>query len=540
MDILTYGIFIFGALTVIKEILFWLYVVQLKEYRTDKIRNYFSTREGKKNLFSYKFFIRTCLLLVTYIATHHIFTPIIWIYYIVLLYVFLEALLFIKQCYTRSLRIPQKTWRIILFWIGISIAIAIYTSWVLYFLENILITATVLVLSLLLLTWIWVIGIWWLTNPLFMYKKKLLYVQATQRMSKLANMTKIGISWSYGKSSIKMLLTHIVSKQYDTTFPPDNINSELWVTNFILRDMDTLAAYFVTEFGTYAVWETTILANIVQHTHGFLTWLNNQHEALFGSLEQAISAETELIPWILQRWGRLYTNRDSQHVREYAYPQWLNLVRYGMHKEADALITDIVRKEHITYFTFLYKWESMDLVTDLIWNHSLVNLSGVLACCVDLWVKKEILQNTVQHLQSIQKTFHVSHIQDNISIIDDTYNINQNGIIAGIHASHTLNKPVIAVIDDIPELWNSSRKTHIQLGNDLANLWVSHIFLTWKEFASDIAKGLIQWWYNSQNIFILSTMNTKDFANTLQHYASDVTVVFLGRFTRPYRDLFII
>ena len=45
-------------LIIAKETLFWSYILQLKEYRRDKLREYFRSPQGRSNLFNKRYIIR--------------------------------------------------------------------------------------------------------------------------------------------------------------------------------------------------------------------------------------------------------------------------------------------------------------------------------------------------------------------------------------------------------------------------------------------------------------------------------------------------
>lgn len=520
----------------VKEFLFWLYVVQLKEYRWDKIKDYLTTKEAKNTLFSKRFLLR-CLLVIVFSIVICCFIQ--WLIPLVLVvcgYIFAEVLLIAKHLWKKTLRTPKRTKRIwlMMWWWILFFVLSLYVFF--YGLQDLWAPWVFIWMIIALLCMpVYVFVLWLATDWLFLWKKKRLFQLAKQRMLWLTDLTTIWISGSFWKSSVKFLLTHILWNERNVAFPPDNINSEVGVSQYVMHWLPDDAAYFVTEFGTYGIWETALLGEITQHTHGFLTWLNNQHEALFGSLEQAIAAETEVIPWIVTRGGTLYANRDNQYVREVVYPADLNLITYSTKdSSADAIsVLKDVNPGH-TSCEFSYKKWKFTYTTDLIGEHALLNLTWVLACCLDTWMTPEWLIPLLKQLQAYQKTTHVHHV-GTLTLIDDTYNINQDGAVAGCHAARQFGKPVVVVMDDILELGSSSWDTHVMLWTNLANIGISHIFLTGKEFAPAVKKWLHDAWYE-KDIIALYSVWKKKFIDQLEAVADEVTIVFLGRMTWPFFD----
>jgi len=521
-----------------KEFVFRLYVLQLKEYRGDKIIDYISTAEARITLFGKRNIIRIGLLFC--FTAGILFRPLLYVVTLAAtIYIMWECAVLVKHIYKKTYRKPKRTKRIaLLWWLWVLVWCVWYYMYLWWMWDAMALWVFLGLLFSLLLLPVYVRFLWWCTDRIFLKKKKRIFAAATQRMQEYAWCTTIGISWSYGKSSVKLLLAHILSKKYTVAFPPDNINTEMWISTYILHELPQEIEYFVTEFGTYSIGETRLLWDITQHTHGFLTWLNNQHEALFGSLEQAITAETEVIYGVVQRWWVLYVNWESEYVRGVSYPDNLQLVRYGIHEsECDARCRIISIDKWITQAIFTYKGHTYTFSTDLIGEHALTNLTWVLACCIDIWLPFEMVSDLTPTLQHMQKTFQHTEVQDRI-LIDDTYNINQDGVIAWVQAATYFSKPIIAVIDDIPELGTSAHDTHFALWERLASLEVKHIFLTGKEFAEITKKGLINSGFTWVICILQDTWN-KRFTQQLYNLSKKSTLLFLWRFTKPYHDYFL-
>lgn len=138
------------------------------------------------------------------------------------------------------------------------------------------------------------------------------------------------------------------------------MNTEIGISQFILassnfstleflkqrEDTKTLKyqntkTLFICEMGTYAIGETKIIGEIVNHHYGFLTGLNNQHVDLFGSLTNAITAESEILINLRRLNGTIYANRDDALVRSVSFAG-VQLVRYSItNPNADAFSDSI-------------------------------------------------------------------------------------------------------------------------------------------------------------------------------------------------------
>lgn len=63
MSIISLIVAVFGILFLVKDFLFWLYVLQLKEYRLDKLKDFFVTAAGYKQIVSKKNALRLTMLI---------------------------------------------------------------------------------------------------------------------------------------------------------------------------------------------------------------------------------------------------------------------------------------------------------------------------------------------------------------------------------------------------------------------------------------------------------------------------------------------
>lgn len=314
----------------------------------------------------------------------------------------------------------------------------------------------------------------------------------------------------------------------DILTTPGNINTELWISQYILSALNASHTYFICEFGTYKVGESKLIGEIVDQKIWFLTGLNNQHVWLFGSVSNAIAAETEILIRLRENNWILYANRDDHLVRSVSF-DWVKLVKYSItDPSADAYVSDIWWYPGAYEFTLQYKKEQLIFKTDLIGRHNILNLTGVLACCLDQWVPYEILYEYTKRLAQSQKTLHITQIgtlnSHMFTLIDDTYNINQNGVKAWLDLLLEYKGKKIVFIDEIIELGDETEQTHKELWQTLSQYDIDVIYLTGKHYATYIE----QW-----------MTGTCYYPN--QHTITDIlkesaTILFLGRGTQVWLE----
>lgn len=157
-------------------------------------------------------------------------------------------------------------------------AVATFVIAQLFFAVNIVLTPITVALAVGLIT------------PIFILYKKYLIKKATGKFKGMV----IGITGSYGKSSTKELLAHVLGTKFKIAKTPNNINSEIGVAQTVLK-LKGDEEIFIVEMGAYKRGEIKAACNIVRPKIGIITGIGDQHLELFGSLENLKKAKYELV-----------------------------------------------------------------------------------------------------------------------------------------------------------------------------------------------------------------------------------------------------
>ena len=104
----------------------------------------------------------------------------------------------------------------------------------------------------------------------------------------------IGITGSYGKSSTKALLAHVLSSKYSVFATPKSYNTLLSISQSILSGY-TNQEIAIIEYGAYVPGEIKRVAQHVPPTAAIITGFAPQHLGLFGSEAAIQQAKSELV-----------------------------------------------------------------------------------------------------------------------------------------------------------------------------------------------------------------------------------------------------
>lgn len=346
------------------------------------------------------------------------------------------------------------------------------------------------------------------------YKKNKKIQNASSKSKSIDHPVKIWITGSYWKSSVKEYLWQILASQSHVLTTPDNINTELWVSSIVENKLTNDYDYFVAEMWAYKIWEIDTLWKIVNHKYWFLTAIGNQHLALFWGIENTKIWKFEIANNPIIHWWKVYVNYDNKHIRDYieTYPWDTSpFIKYGINNsnvDVKWQIHNIVNG--MVEFSIYKDDEKYDCKTNLLWSHNILNLTGILGFCIDMWIDLETIQKELLQLKVPKSTLEITKLWEAI-LIDDTYNLSEDWLYAGLDVANSYwnDVKITLIVDDILELWKSAFVKHEQIAENIVkNYRVDAIFHVGKNYKKHFEKWLKNAWYRWE--IITSIKNISD------------------------------
>jgi UDP-N-acetylmuramoyl-tripeptide--D-alanyl-D-alanine ligase len=266
--------------------------------------------------------------------------------------------------------------------------------------------------------------------------KNFIYFLARKKVSKMNGLVVIGITGSYGKSSTKEFLSQILSKKFRVLKTPGNINTEIGVSQFILKNLKPDAEVLIVEMGAYKAGEIKKICGIVHPKIGILTGVSQQHLALFGSMESIKNAKYELIESLPDN-GFAVFNGENNYCLELS-ERWKG-------KKDIYLNTNDFRPD--------------------LPNHYMLNLSGAIEVAKHLGMNDAEIDGAVREVKLTDKMFETFAGKSGAFVINDAYSANPDGVFAAInYLSARPEKNKILVMPCLIELGHASAEVHKKIG----------------------------------------------------------------------------
>jgi UDP-N-acetylmuramoyl-tripeptide--D-alanyl-D-alanine ligase len=297
--------------------------------------------------------------------------------------------------------------------------------------------------------------------PVKLYREWLIY-RATHKVAHTKTVF-IGITGSYGKTSVKEFLHHILSTKYRVGKTEKNMNSDVGVALSILKNYKLDMDYFVCETGAYKKGEIKKSCEIFKPHIGVLTSIGNQHIDLFGGKTNLVQAKKELLLCTPSE-GKVYLNKDIKEFDELKKGVSSQIISYSSTATADIYATDIHIANNMLQATIhLPNLQTFPITLHMLGLHNITNLLPCISIAYDLGMSIGEIQNAIAILKPVLGKLSLEKGINNTTIINDSYNSNVEGFISAINTLNSFphqSKYIISrgIIELGPEKGSSYKK----------------------------------------------------------------------------------
>jgi UDP-N-acetylmuramoyl-tripeptide--D-alanyl-D-alanine ligase len=262
------------------------------------------------------------------------------------------------------------------------------------------------------------------------------YVRAAHRKLGELRPVVIGVTGSFGKTSTKLAIAHLLGAPGDALATPGSFNTPLGVCRTINEHLTASHGFLVVEMGAYGRGEIRELCDLVRPSIGVLTAIGPAHLERFGSIEAIRAAKYELVE-SLPPDGTAIMNVDDTDVRALAdATSSVTVVRYGLEPDGvpDVTATDVRVGPEGTTLTVVDRraGEAVAARTRLLGSYSLGHVLAAAAVARVVGRPLRELAEPIARLQPAQHRLQVIEGEGGVTVIDDAYNSNPGGAAAAL------------------------------------------------------------------------------------------------------------
>lgn len=309
----------------------------------------------------------------------------------------------------------------------------------------------------------------------------------------------IGITGSYGKTSMKFFLSEIMKQKYNVLIPPKNFNTPMGIVKTIRSELRGYHEYFICEMGAKKLGEIKELCDIVHPENGILTSIGPQHLESFKSIENIITTKFELYNNLSG--GKCFVNLDNEYIRD-NLPD--DVITYGTVDGASyrGKVISVSRKG--TTFSVTYPDGTEHTYTaNLLGSHNVVNLCGAIAAAKHFGVSDEEIEEGISRITPVPHRLEMTD-RGGITVIDDAYNSNPNGCRAALEVLGYFDYKIL-VTPGMVELGEKEEELNREFGTEAAEV-CDFVILVGEKQTRPILAGLRDKGYPEEKIYVAETL----------------------------------
>lgn len=268
------------------------------------------------------------------------------------------------------------------------------------------------------------------------FRKKFMN-EAKEVIDKNENIKVVGITGSFGKTSVKYYLDAILKAKYNVCKTPESFNTPMGATLTIKNELRNFDDYFICEMGARRLFDIKEICDIVSPSSCIITDVGNMHLDTFKSIENVRKGKFELLDSVIEskKDGKIAVlNGDNElitkSIKEYKESGKLkgtNVFTYGSSDICDFKILDVKTSVDGSTFKVIYDGKTYTFSTQLLGIHNIKNLTAAIAFSLLSGVNISDIVKEVAKIEAVDHRLKIKMLDGESVIIDDAYNSNPTG-----------------------------------------------------------------------------------------------------------------
>ena len=287
--------------------------------------------------------------------------------------------------------------------------------------------------------------------------------KAKHTLRRHKNLIKIGITGSYGKTSVKNILAALLSTKYKVVASPASFNTPMGFARTVNQNLKADTQVLIMEMGARRVGEIKAMCKLVQPDHGIITSIGACHLATFGNIDTVARTKGELFT-SLPTDGVAVTDGDNPWCTRLKHPR-LILVKAA---------------------------EQPVYQTNLLGAHQQKNIQMAVAMARELGIDEAMIMRVVANLPPTPHRLEKIVAPNGIIILDDSYNANPVSATAALDVLVKYPTRKVVQTPGFVEQGNNTITAHAELCAQIKAV-ADAVIVVGKLNREDFQKGLAGW-----------------------------------------------
>jgi UDP-N-acetylmuramoyl-tripeptide--D-alanyl-D-alanine ligase len=280
----------------------------------------------------------------------------------------------------------------------------------------------------------------------------------------------IGVTGSFGKTSVKHILGHILEMAGPTLITPGSVNTPMGISRIIRERLDRQHRYFVVEMGAYGRGSIARLCRLAPPDLGVITAIGMAHYERFKSLDAVAETKLELAEAVIAREGAVIVAEqalETEVARAFAARHPDAVILCGKDSAAPARLVEVKQERDGIVVDLVWQGTPYTLRAPLFGLHHGINVALAFAAACRLGLDPKMCDIALRSTPQVAHRLEVKRQPGGWTLVDDAYNSNPVGFAGALAVLGVLRGEGgrrILVTPGMVELGAAHEAEHARLG----------------------------------------------------------------------------
>lgn len=360
---------------------------------------------------------------------------------------------------------------------------------------------------------------WLLTFPLEKLFTRHYINDAKRILRSYRDLTVIGVTGSYGKTTTKFILQRILSEKFNVVATPQSFNTPLGVVKTVRGDLKPQTQIFICEMGAKNIGDIKEICDIAHPKYGIITSVGAQHLDTFKSVENVFKTKFELADAVAENGGEVFINGSSEEIRKRADRKNSAYRVYGLENTHEFYAENITYSRNGSTFDLVLAGERISVTTRLLGLHSVNDIVAAAALAYKLGVSAKQIRFAVSQLKPTEHRLELKSFKNGSLLIDDAYNSNPEGCLEAVRVLGCFEgMRKVIITPGLIELGEKEYECNYNLGLQAAK-YCDEIILVGKNRSKPMSDAIATTDFDKEKLYVVSS-----FAEAMEIYAPTTNI----------------
>jgi len=308
-------------------------------------------------------------------------------------------------------------------------------------------------------------------------------VKAQKKIDDMADLTVVGITASYGKTSIKNYIEHLLKAKYKTYATPRSVNTLGGVMKDINDDLPEDTEVYVVEMGARGEGDIAEITTFVNPHYVVVGKIGPAHIEYFKTMENIRNTKMEIMRTerLKEAWVHISAKvRPVEHVHVYGLKEELE-IESGL-PAPEFIIEDVEATLEGTSFTL----NGVRYTASILGRFNAMNLAAAVLVAKELGLSDEEIQKGLSTLKAVDHRLQRIDAGGKV-ILDDSFNGNIDGMMASFDLASTYDGRKVVITPGLVEVDDALNVQVAKRANEVFDLVVVTGDLNYAIFKEHVA-----------------------------------------------------